>query len=102
MKKQKKVKMSDVALGVSCKGLKKADLMSKSDPFVVFFILDTVDNKGWVEMGRTETIKNNLDPVFKLAFRVRIEARRLVYTRHMIRRLIRVKLHNRCRHCQSI
>ena len=62
---------ADIALGVTCKGLKKADLLSKSDPFAVLFILDDGANKGWVEQGRTETIKNNLDPVFKLAFRVR-------------------------------
>ena len=63
--------MSDIALGMSATGLKKADLMSKSDPFAVLFIMDSAANKGWVEHGRTETIKNNLDPIWKLAVRVR-------------------------------
>jgi hypothetical protein len=50
---------------VSCTALKDKDFFSKSDPCCVLF----ADRGGtWVEIGRTETIKNNLNPQFSHTF----------------------------------
>ena len=46
-----------VLLSISAKGLANKDTLSKSDPFVIVY-------DGDVEIGRTETIQNNLNPVF--------------------------------------
>lgn len=52
-----------VELYIKCEGLKDADTFSKSDPFAVVFL------KGF-ELGRTETINNNLNPSFKVPIQV--------------------------------
>ena len=49
------------SLIISCDNLKKSDIMSKSDPFVVVY--EVKDNK-YVEIGRTEVIVNNQSPQF--------------------------------------
>ena len=46
-----------VLLSITCKGLLNKDALSKSDPFCL-----VMENQ--VEIGRTETIKNNLNPSF--------------------------------------
>jgi hypothetical protein len=48
-----------VELFVSCRDLINADLLSKSDPFVVVFYKSELEFAGkWVELGRTETVDN--------------------------------------------
>uniref|UniRef100_A0A4W5PL55 Copine-2 n=1 Tax=Hucho hucho TaxID=62062 RepID=A0A4W5PL55_9TELE len=56
-----------VELSVSCGNLLDRDVASKSDPFLVLF--HEVDSN-WVEIGRTETAVNNLNPVFGVKFKV--------------------------------
>eukprot|EP00057_Strongylocentrotus_purpuratus_P010854 XP_011665328.1 PREDICTED: copine-3 isoform X2 [Strongylocentrotus purpuratus] len=51
-----------VEIRLSCKHLKNKDVGSKSDPLAVVFQQDS--RKQWIEVGRTERIKNNLNPVF--------------------------------------
>lgn len=46
-------------LVISCKGLADEDVLSKSDPFAV--IQDSANR----ELGRTETVKDNLNPSFQ-------------------------------------
>eukprot|EP00752_Nemacystus_decipiens_P006392 g5760.t1 len=61
---------SKVEFYVSCKGLKKADVLSKSDPFAVVSVGHTnKDGKiKYTEFGRTETIGNTSDPEFTKQF----------------------------------
>lgn len=47
-----------IALWLRCEGLRRGDLFSKSDPFVVV----SLDGR---ELGRTEVIKNNHAPTFQ-------------------------------------
>uniref|UniRef100_A0A8C7H9M9 Copine-2 n=1 Tax=Oncorhynchus kisutch TaxID=8019 RepID=A0A8C7H9M9_ONCKI len=56
-----------VELSVCCGNLLDRDVASKSDPFLVLF--HEVDSN-WVEIGRTETAVNNLNPVFGVKFKV--------------------------------
>uniref|UniRef100_A0A8C6SNG5 Copine-3 n=1 Tax=Neogobius melanostomus TaxID=47308 RepID=A0A8C6SNG5_9GOBI len=56
-----------VELSVSATSLLDRDVASKSDPFCVLF--HDVDGN-WVELGRTETAVNNLNPVFGKKFQV--------------------------------
>uniref|UniRef100_A0A4W5NV57 Copine-2 n=1 Tax=Hucho hucho TaxID=62062 RepID=A0A4W5NV57_9TELE len=56
-----------VELSVCCGNLLDRDVTSKSDPFCVLF--NEVDSN-WVEIGRTETAVNNLNPVFGVKFKV--------------------------------
>ncbi|CAM9580394.1 unnamed protein product [Chrysoparadoxa australica] len=61
---------SQVELYVSCQGLKRSDLTSKSDPFAVLS-LGRANAAGLVEMveqGRTETIDNTHDPAWTKQF----------------------------------
>src|SRR5271170_3437779 len=53
-------------LKLSCKDLESKDILSKSDPFVVVEMRSqsTADPQ-FVEMGRTETQKNNSNPEFQ-------------------------------------
>uniref|UniRef100_A0A8P4KAK2 Copine-2 n=1 Tax=Dicentrarchus labrax TaxID=13489 RepID=A0A8P4KAK2_DICLA len=56
-----------VELSVTAANLLDRDVASKSDPFCVLF--HEVDGN-WVELGRTETAVNNLNPVFGVKFQV--------------------------------
>uniref|UniRef100_A0A4W5NVE1 Copine II n=1 Tax=Hucho hucho TaxID=62062 RepID=A0A4W5NVE1_9TELE len=56
-----------ILLSVCCGNLLDRDVTSKSDPFCVLF--NEVDSN-WVEIGRTETAVNNLNPVFGVKFKV--------------------------------
>uniref|UniRef100_A0A7N6C509 Copine-2 n=1 Tax=Anabas testudineus TaxID=64144 RepID=A0A7N6C509_ANATE len=56
-----------VELSVTAANLLDRDVASKSDPFCVMF--HEVDGN-WVELGRTETAVNNLNPVFGVKFQV--------------------------------
>ena len=50
----------EILLRISCRGLKNKDTFSKSDPFVV-----VSEDKSFI--GKTEVIKDNLNPVFTLS-----------------------------------
>merc|ERR1719341_2855000 len=49
---------------VECKGLKKMDLLGKSDPFVRVFLMPGTHNE-----QKTKVIKRNLNPVFDEVFK---------------------------------
>ena len=51
-----------VEISISCKGLTKKDLLSKSDPFC---ILSLQEGRSYRELGRTEIVKDNQNPVFQ-------------------------------------
>ncbi|XP_053401185.1 copine-3-like isoform X2 [Mercenaria mercenaria] len=59
--------MSKLELRISCRKLMNKDITSKSDPCAVLFV-----NQGgqWIEHGRTENVKNSLDPDFTKAFAI--------------------------------
>lgn len=52
----------NVELTISAKNLRDMDCFSKSDPMCVVFCYEKT--KGWSEYGRTEVIKNTLNPEF--------------------------------------
>eukprot|EP00834_Sanchytrium_tribonematis_P007224 NODE_624_length_5307_cov_0.437980.p3 type:complete len:375 gc:universal NODE_624_length_5307_cov_0.437980:3296-2172(-) len=52
-----------VLLSISCKGIANKDALSKSDPFCV-----VLENQK--EVGKTETVKNNLNPIFNTKIQV--------------------------------
>lgn len=54
-----------VELSIRCANLINADFMSKSDPMVV---LEQKQDTGWLELGRTETVWDNLNPEFQKKF----------------------------------
>ncbi|KAL1420740.1 hypothetical protein MTO96_004473 [Rhipicephalus appendiculatus] len=58
-----------VEISVSCRQLKLKDVFSKSDPMCVLF-MRSCDTDKWWEMGRTETIRDTLDPDFVTKFLV--------------------------------
>ncbi|KAG3117229.1 Copine-4 [Phytophthora idaei] len=60
---------SVVELRFRCKGLKKSDFLSQSDPFIVVYMQEA-QRKGWREVGRTETINHTPDPTFAKSFQV--------------------------------
>ena len=55
--------LSKVEIHISCKGLRNKDTFSKSDPIVSVKLYDKF-KKTWIEVDRTECIKNNLNPEF--------------------------------------
>ncbi|ESO02415.1 hypothetical protein HELRODRAFT_186439 [Helobdella robusta] len=59
---------SRISIYVSCQNLLNKDVTSKSDPCCVLFAPD--HNLLWSEVGRTERIKNCLNPQFSRAFEV--------------------------------
>lgn len=58
---------SRVELSLSAKNLKDRDIISKSDPFAVISMLE---GPHWVEIGRTEALKDNLNPTWTKLFLV--------------------------------
>lgn len=58
-----------VVLAVSCRQLRNADFFSKSDPFCV--LSKNKSSDVWEEVGRTEVVKNNLDPEWTTTFRMK-------------------------------
>jgi hypothetical protein len=50
-------------LSISCRGLRDCDIASKSDPQCFVSIRDSYQDK-YYEVGRTEEVKNNLNPDF--------------------------------------
>jgi len=62
--------LTKVELSLSCSKLLDLDTFSKSDPFAVLYKAsqESLKTKGWVKMGRTEVISDNLDPKVGSAF----------------------------------
>ncbi|XP_044182239.1 copine-8-like isoform X1 [Acropora millepora] len=58
---------TQVELHVSCRNLADMDVFSKSDPIVVLYT-QAMGSKEWREFGRTECIKDNLNPDFVKSF----------------------------------
>ncbi|KAL0479669.1 hypothetical protein AKO1_010951 [Acrasis kona] len=54
---------SRLELSFGCRKLKNMDVLSKSDPQIVMYMRDNPQTE-WVEVGRTEMIKDNLNPKF--------------------------------------
>ncbi|PRP79610.1 hypothetical protein PROFUN_12800 [Planoprotostelium fungivorum] len=54
----------NIRLEISCSGLARVDLLSKSDPLVLVYIKKLGQRSTWKEVGRTECIKNNHNPKF--------------------------------------
>lgn len=65
-------------LYVSCRNLPILDILSKSDPMAV--LQANVDDK-WVEVDRTESLKNSCDPDFTHPFKVEYFFEELQYFR---------------------
>ncbi|KAF6031304.1 CPNE9 [Bugula neritina] len=61
------VPSSKVELTISCRNLIDADIFSKSDPMCVVFTKQFASDR-WRELGRTETIWDNLNPDFVKKF----------------------------------
>jgi hypothetical protein len=59
-----------VDLYISCSGLSNLDFLSKSDPQVRVFLKDGPTASTWTQVGETEMIKDNLNPVFKKTVQV--------------------------------
>ncbi|KAL6048086.1 Copine IVb [Balamuthia mandrillaris] len=57
-----------VELHVSCKKLADMDVFSKSDPMVVLYVPKAEFSNKWTEFGRTEMIKDTLNPKFVKSF----------------------------------
>ncbi|PSN39199.1 hypothetical protein C0J52_17872 [Blattella germanica] len=57
------VPTSEVELTISCRNLLDCDVFSKSDPFCITY-LKNIQQMGWQEIARTETIMNTLNPDF--------------------------------------
>jgi len=61
----KEALVSKLEIHLSCANLKDKDYLSKSDPMVVAFVeIPKADKRIWQEYDRTETVKNDLNPVF--------------------------------------
>lgn len=61
--------VSKIELHISCQNLRDRDILSKSDPMVVLFSEQRVnDDIVWNELDRTEVIKDNLNPSFVKSF----------------------------------
>jgi hypothetical protein len=58
---QPSVPLSKLELHFSCDALKNMDRLSKSDPQVYVYLQDP-RTKVWSEVGKTEVIKDNLNP----------------------------------------
>ena len=54
-----------VNLFISARALPDMDTFSKSDPVCVIF---EKKNGGWIKIGKTEQIKNNLNPDWRTSF----------------------------------
>ena len=71
---------TSVELSLSCDNLKDLDIMSKSDPFCVVYYKDNSKQSQFMEVGRTETIDDNLSPVWqkKIVLDYNFEQRQMV------------------------
>lgn len=59
---------SQIELTLSCRNLINADVISKSDPYCVVWMQESGWQDKYYEIGRTETIDDNLNPNFVKKF----------------------------------
>lgn len=59
-----------VEIRFECLHLRKADLLSKSDPFIVLYKVQNYPSLKHIEIGRTEVIENTSNPKFHTGFKV--------------------------------
>lgn len=59
---------STLELSVKCQKLCDRDVLSKSDPLCVLFVVGGRGSKQWTEVGRTEMIKDTLNPEWQTKF----------------------------------
>ena len=59
--------LSKLEISLACTNLINMDFFSKSDPMIVVFMKNKNTNR-WQELGRTETIDDNLNPEFVKKF----------------------------------
>ena len=98
-----------VELSFSCTDLLDMDVFSKSDPFIIMYMntgYTSRSNAGWIKVGRTEVIYDNLNPkvldVFSL-MRIRGGVRYhfgkfyYVYISSLQRRLLWIIILRRCK-----
>ena len=52
-------------LFISCSNLKDVDILGSSDPFVIIYMKE---GEVWNQIGKTEMIKDNLNPLFQTSF----------------------------------
>jgi len=61
-----------IEINITCKDLPKFDRLSASDPKVFLFMENNKNNNKidseWEEIGSTETVKDDNNPVFKKSF----------------------------------
>lgn len=55
---------SSVELSLSCQNLPDCDIVTKSDPQIIVYLLDFAGKEKLCEIGRTEVIQDNLNPKF--------------------------------------
>lgn len=46
------------------------DILSKSDPYCILYIKETIDQEEWFKFGQTEVKDDNLNPVFDKSFKL--------------------------------
>jgi hypothetical protein len=61
-----------ITINISCKGLTSTDFMSKSDPYATLHMNNKSNSSStsWIDLGRTETIRNNHEPKFVHDFNI--------------------------------
>jgi len=71
---------AEVEISVRCENIPNRDFTSKSDPICVLFVQRSHKPGDWVEFGRTETIKDSLNPRWgkKFIMEYRFEERQLL------------------------
>jgi Ca2+-dependent lipid-binding protein len=57
-----------IELFLSCRSLKDLDVFSKSDPYIKVSYKRDFSQQHYTPLGRTETIKNNINPNFSKTF----------------------------------
>eukprot|EP00299_Pterocystis_sp_00344_P000181 c10054_g1_i1.p1 GENE.c10054_g1_i1~~c10054_g1_i1.p1 ORF type:complete len:573 (-),score=177.08 c10054_g1_i1:89-1663(-) len=74
-----------VELSISCRDLADKDLFSKSDPMCVVFMRSVlVANGQWIEVARTEEIRDNLNPDFATPIVVEYRFEEVQYMRFVV------------------
>jgi len=59
---------SQIEISVRCSSLADRDLTSKSDPACILLVPKTAQKDDWAEFGRTEKIRDSLDPHWQTKF----------------------------------
>ena len=60
---------SKLQLFISCTNLKDVDIVGYSDPFVLVEMREGSEQQ-WRQIGKTEVVKDNLNPAFQTSFMI--------------------------------